>query len=156
MSANKSPSIVEFINARLDEAEDGILNGWDSDGRARVASMWTGSGLGYTTVASDHGDGHWIADGREVSDARRVKVLFDPAYVLADIAAKRRILVWHGEPYDEPGFGLACDACGHGTPDWGPGDRASFHPTLWPCPTLRALAAPFSSHPDYDQSWQLS
>ena len=84
--------LVAFVRACLDEDKRAILDRWDSDGRARIATMWTGGEPGYTTVASDQSDGVWIADGREVDDARHVLVLFDPARMLADVAAKRAIL----------------------------------------------------------------
>jgi hypothetical protein len=81
-----------WLRQQIDEDERVILDRWDSDGRARVATMWTGSEPGYTTMASDQGDGVWVADGREVTDARHALVLFDPARVLAEVAAKRAIL----------------------------------------------------------------
>jgi len=87
-----SDDLVAFVRACLDEDERAILDHWDSDGRARIATMWTGGEPGYTTVASDQGDGAWVADGREVVDARHVLVLFDPARVLAEVAAKREQL----------------------------------------------------------------
>ena len=48
-------TLVEFLLARIAEDEERIAH-WDSDGRARVATMWTGGTPGYTTVASDHAD----------------------------------------------------------------------------------------------------
>jgi hypothetical protein len=87
-----SDAIETFVRACLDEDERMVLDHWDSDGRARIATMWTGSEPGYTTVASDQGDGVWVADGREVTDARHVQVLFDPARVLAEVAAQRKLL----------------------------------------------------------------
>lgn len=82
----------------------------------------------------------------------------DPAHVLADIAAKRKILALHAvdvKPTDTPPFdamtgerlrrdySVECAVCG-----W-----ASLDPTS-ACETLRLLAEPFRHHPDYDESWR--
>ncbi len=53
----------------------------------------------------------------------------EPARVLAECQAKRRIIALHDR----------CD-------DWSYGDPAS-------CPELCALAAIYNTHPDYDESW---
>ena len=141
-------TLTEFLLARIAEDEAAILRGWDSDGRARVATMWTGDEPGYTTVASDHGDGHWVADGRPVEDARRVRVLFDPARVLAECEAKRRIVEFHRPSSDAPGpeWLPYCEGC------WQEGgeDGAPLHP----CRTIRFIAAIYADHPDYRADWQ--
>lgn len=74
-------------------------------------------------------------------------VTWDPARVLAEIAAKRRILGRHRD-YDFPP-----------DPDDGPGDyawtpRCDTCFETWPCPTLLDLAAPYAGHPDYDPAWK--
>ena len=84
--------MIARIRAALDDQQRRILVGWDSDGKARVATMWTGHEPGYTTVASDQGDNEWVADGREVDDARHVTVLFDPAAELRRIDAMRKMV----------------------------------------------------------------
>lgn len=125
-------TLVEFLRARLDEEQQSVEQ-WDSDGRAQVAVMWTGPEPGYTTVAMAHPGTPWIADGREVADARHVRVLYDPARVLADIEAKRRLVDLHVD--GGPG-GCYCLECGDIT-------------VAWPCPTLRLLALPHAGHTDY-------
>lgn len=62
----------------------------------------------------------------------------DPAYVLADIAAKRQILVLH---HEDQGFCI----------------EDEYFPTRdpWPCVTVRLLAAPFADHPDFDPAWRV-
>ena len=64
--------------------------------------------------------------------------------VLAECAAKRAIIGLHGaDPAnDKP----VCLSCG----DWWDGSPEPF-----PCPTLKALAAVYSSHEDYDSGWAL-
>jgi hypothetical protein len=73
--------------------------------------------------------------------------------IIDDAAAKRRIVALHPttENVINPGYGphvaaFGCETC-H---DWdgiteGRGD----------CDTLRALAAPYSDHPDFDPSWRI-
>jgi hypothetical protein len=74
---------------------------------------------------------------------------WDPARVLAEIAAKRRILARHAE-YDFPY-----------NPDDGPGDYAwtprcdkCFEP--WPCPDLLDLAAPCAGRPGWRDGWAIA
>lgn len=138
--------LVTWLRGVLDDLEQKILDRWDSDGRARVATMRTGKEPGYTTVASDHCDGYWVADGHEVQDARHVQILWDPAAELADIAAKRAIL----------------DAGNHGD---GWGDRIRF--PSWDTPTcsdncgpdvwrsvVKTLAAAHDNRPGYREEWR--
>ena len=71
-----------------------------------------------------------------------------PARVLAECAAKRAIVAEHGR--DDDSSADYCETCavwwkcelGEGPP-----------PVAWPCPTLRALAAVYADHPDYQQEW---
>lgn len=125
-------TVIEFLNARLDEAETLILDGWDSDGEARIATMWVGSG--YTTVASDHADDVWIANGREVIELRHVTVLFDPAAVLADIHSKRQILNRLTSYLDN-----------HIGDDFSGEQLAND--------ILALFAEPFTSHPEFKPEW---
>jgi hypothetical protein len=122
-------TLAEFLLARIAEDEERVAR-WDSDGRARVATMWTGGEPGYTTVASDHADEHWVADGREVTDARHVRVLFDPARVLAECEAKRRIVA------RQPGLRA----------------RDDVRDVWWD--VLALLALPYADHPDYRPEWK--
>lgn len=76
----------------------------------------------------------------------------DPAHVLADLAAKRRIVEIHKPTFDESGFygtvgGWYCYTCDD--------DRdynvisVELH-----CDTLRALAAPYADHADFREEWR--
>lgn len=62
--------------------------------------------------------------------------------LLREIAAKRRVLTRHS------GHGLICDGCGN---DYMSSESRYL---LEECPELRDLAAPFATHPDYDESWK--
>lgn len=62
---------------------------------------------------------------------------WDPARVLADVAAKRAIVAkWHSlaEQADHPTIGAHCTGVGL---------------------TLHLLAQPYSSHPDFDPAWSV-
>ena len=63
---------------------------------------------------------------------------WDPARVLAECEAKRRIVEVHlsGEAW--------CDHCSGGEHRGNPDA----------CPTLRLLALPYADHPDYDETWR--
>lgn len=78
---------------------------------------------------------------------------WDPARVLAECAAKRAILAVHCPP--EPGSSLArtfsaahCTGCGYS----GPCDDPNVE-HVDQCPTLRAIAQPYTSHPDFRPEW---
>ena len=93
MTATGALTITDFLLARIAEDEQAVYY-WDSDGPdgAVVATVWTGEGPGYTTVAASSVEGVWVADGHEVEDPRHVHMLFDPARVLAECGAKRAIV----------------------------------------------------------------
>lgn len=67
----------------------------------------------------------------------------DPARVLAECAAKRRIVERHGALDEDecPGCGAYLD----GTWRTGPGEL---------CPDLAALASVYADHPDYREEWR--
>lgn len=88
------------------------------------------------------------ADDRAVYDhlARH-----DPARVLAECEAKRRIVELHSgdEPlraHDCPGRSWLDDEA----VAYIGGERVTY---VHPCPTLRALAVAYRDHPDYQQEW---
>lgn len=127
------PTLIDFLEARLDEHEKRI-----TDLRAKTGED---QGLG----------GPWAPEG--------------PDPVLADIAAKRQLIELHQETEETSGrhghwegYGSnerwirdepdECPVCHYpGKPDsW-------FLPEDVPCRTLRILALPHASHPDYRPEW---
>ena len=73
--------------------------------------------------------------------------------VLREVEAKRKILAEHedvrdGHVYDHPD-GPMCVRCADADRD---GEHYAERP--WPCQTLRAVAAVYSDHPDYDEAWK--
>jgi hypothetical protein len=73
----------------------------------------------------------------------------DPARVLREVAAKRAILEDHRiikADIDTEEFDLGCERC-HFNRDEGVAGCGY-------CPTLKALAAVYGDHPDYDERWK--
>lgn len=81
-------------------------------------------------------------------------VRHDPARVLADLTAKRRILKLHFPMILHGGGGAAwydtTRVCGSCVPP------RQFPETAWPCLTARALALPYAEHPDFDPTWSIT
>jgi hypothetical protein len=150
-------TIVEFLIAQLDEAETlaqrvaPLAHIYDTGGNRRPESF-THSRL---THATKDGSQRFEADqaASEHFDA------WSPAFVLAEVVAKRRIVALHklkverlsvspfdpitGEP-NEPVFEVECEVC-----QW-----AGLDPTGG-CDTLRLLALPLADRPGYDEAWRL-
>jgi Family of unknown function (DUF6221) len=140
--------LVAFLNARLDEDE------------AAANEATPGSWYSFN---SGHGDDWYVASRNygQVStgmhaEMENVEILmierdhrdadfiarWDPARVLREVDAKRRILAEHR--VWEPRWG--CTRCR----EWIGGIPEKV---AWPCPTVRALAAVYSDHPDCDPAW---
>lgn len=138
--------LIAFINARYDEREQAATAAtpgpWTVDSTTYAESISTPDGT-YVVAGGRWGDEASVFETTE--DAIHI-ALHNPEAVLADIAAKRRILERHAN-YDYP-F----------DPEDGPGSyswtgRCDHCHEPWPCPDLRDLALPFSRHPDYQQEW---
>lgn len=133
--------IAKFLLARFTEDEQAALG---AGGKA-----WRTDRVADETPAVVDSDG-WGMVYRESSALPEVPVHIvrhDPARVLGECAAKRRIVELH-EPQDHPahaGYGARrfCGVCG--------GDNAYESP----CDTLRALASVYSDHEDFDQAWRV-
>ncbi|MEU8760671.1 DUF6221 family protein [Streptomyces sp. NPDC048659] len=134
--------LVEFLNARLDE-----------DGRVALATAVSrGTPACYVWEASPEAgrasewevwtEERWrIVPGQTEADATHV-ARHDPARVLAEVDAKRRILELHGPAEYEYSDVDICSTCDRGGP------------LPHPCPTLHLLALPYADHPDYDEAWR--
>jgi hypothetical protein len=99
-------------------------------------------------------DGRWTASYRYV-EGRNMTIYdegghseeqaqhiarWDPARVLAECEAKRRIVELHSDHLHRQGDCETCDGGGR----YLVGD----------CPTIRALALPYADHPDYQEGWR--
>lgn len=123
-------TITEFLAARYDEDEAQARSAIDNRMRANIHPSDKGPQT-YGPVD--------ISDDSELGD-----MAIGAEYVLADIAAKRAIVVEHTCQCPDPDCG-DCGACS--------GDHHA-DPTPAPCTTLRLLAQPYAEHPDFDESWK--
>ena len=149
MTTDSKPDLVTFLNARLDEdeyyARSATMQKDNRDSKSwRVDPEPWAYGTGIVDGTRDGKGGVAVAPGSHKADhiARH-----DPARVLREVEAKRKILAEHarGYPttYPEPSGQPTCGTCHCGGWDWEPCD--------WPCGTVLALAAVYSDHPDYRQ-----
>lgn len=128
--------LVAFLRARLDEDE--------AAARAASAGPWVQQ-VGYISGGPD-GRVH-VAQQAQAWNADHI-ARHDPARVLAEIDAKRRIVDLHAParpralPHREPGC-LTCTTA----QVW---DTAAGEAT---CETLRLLALPYAGHPGYRETW---
>jgi hypothetical protein len=132
--------LVEFLQARFDERELLAQRALHSD--AVEPGQWVIEPYNSEDdvlpperchIAEDRHGHYWtVASDVYIPNADHMAAN-DPAYVLADIAAKRRIIELHA-----PRNRVICSA---GCNSWSP------------CQTLLVLAAPFSSHPDWQPEW---
>jgi hypothetical protein len=139
--------LVQFLRDRLDEDYEAARLVLGTNVMARVlrgqpAPRW---------VPSPEGDaGIWDTDGTP-----RVKFVWarerdhivrhDPARVLCEVDAKRRITECH-ESWVAGNGDTICGRCGREHIDGRPGGH-------FPCQTLRLLALPYADHPDYRADW---
>lgn len=143
-------TLVEFLTARLDELE--------AIARAAAAATTHADGDGMHWRGSPDGDVYegessaYVATGPWGSDLGVTGLHIaanDPAHVLADIAAKRRIVERHSQvetgTIKDHGGEDEVTYCGHCGTDLDEGD----------CPDLLDLASIYSERPDYDPSWVL-
>jgi len=145
-------TLVEFLRARLDEDEAAVWR-YDSDGQARIATMWTGGAPGYTTVAGDHRDDVWVAGGREVWSPRHVHVLWDAQQVLAGIAARRAVV--DAVAAAETAWESIQDTFAGDRSERARVERASYSQAAAAGHQILAhLAGAHSGHPDYQEAWR--
>jgi Family of unknown function (DUF6221) len=165
--------LADFLAARWDE----IAATAHHAGPARIAWLtYLDKGeMLYTTVAAQiHDEAPWVSAGEELPEPSSVRVVYDPAAVLADIAAKRKILAEHArapwfsedtlarwrtgghvpeERIAAAAASASCARCHKVIPDAREDEDQCEH-FDYPCPTVRLLAVPFAAHPDYDQAWR--
>lgn len=176
--------LTDFLLARIAEDEavaQAATTGpwrWDGafEGDPGYATQWGHEGPDLVSAAtSEHAGiegpadvvlmswGH-DADGLSVTrqDGDHI-ARHDPARVLAECEAKRRIVEMHCEggslrgPVTDNKF-YCCEICGpHEWPmtdappyAWVPEPNGDF----WPCETLRILASVYADRPDYREEWR--
>lgn len=118
-------NLPEFLLARPAETEQ-TAREWQRWGRLQVVCARTGASTpDDTVVATGLPGGPWFADGRELHNATMVRVLWDPAHVLAECSAKRQII-----------------------------EHVLFNRVQSDGQILKTLARPYVDHPDYQWKWQ--
>jgi hypothetical protein len=141
--------IVEFLTARLDDEERmakaaiGTAVFQSQTGRWLSERVLHTYGSSLIVFAVANGGGRTQAADLSAawdSESRAEFIAYhDPARVLADVAAKRRIIELHTGQHDCAG--------------------SIDNSTAWPyvgCDTLRLLAQPCKDHPDYDaEAWSV-
>jgi len=138
-------TITEFLTARLDEdeatAKATAPSGSRYQWRVDVQTDDDERIVGYCVISDPDVSGVAGAWGLERGTGQQVAVhiaLHDPARVLREVEAGRKILAEH-VPVRHQGR-LMCATC-----------LAAC--TFWPCPTLLALAAVHRDHPDWREDW---
>lgn len=147
--------LAPFLLARVAEDEERALRA--PAGPWRLTEITEGIGLRWYMVEGApppagtsrpdqgaDGDPTSVVDIEDESLGRYFE-RFDPARVLAECAAKRRIVTDHADTttyvYRDDGS-EACGRCGDGTVEA-------------PCQTLLALAQPYADHEDFQEAWRL-
>lgn len=93
-----------------------------------------------------------VTFGAEQRALAGVQGAFDPARILAQVAALRAVVAEHGVGTVLVDGHQVCETC-VSPDDW---TVTHLDPALvYPCPTLRALAAIWADHEDYRQEWKL-
>ena len=134
---------TEFLAARYDEEEAAAK-------ACQSPSPWK---------AATHPSDHWIVtdatgdaliydEGTPTLEEAAHIALHDPARVLREVEAKRKILAEHA-PLERPGTvtPVICRVC------WTSPKEGPLEGDAWPCFTVASLAAVWSDHPDYRQEW---
>lgn len=135
--------ITEFLEARISEDEAVAKACPDPEWRIAI----DGSGSLWVEGLLIHASDTMWEGAIAVADAEHA-TRHDPARALAECAAKRAIIQEHGNglTYTSPW----CETCA----EWWASEMGEGPPGVaWPCTTLKAVAAVYAGHPDYQQEW---
>lgn len=141
-------TLVAWLAARLDEDEAAARATLTDFGRGSTDAAWRADGYAVVSGASwaivSEGNHENCEGGASSPVIAQHIARHDPARVLADVAAKRRIVELHSAPYTWD----VRDVTYRYT------DRCACR-EVYPCPTLRALAAPYSSIEGFREEWSV-
>jgi hypothetical protein len=137
--------LVGFLRARLDEDEQAARDASPAPWITKTGQSWLADHIVFGQSKYMPNRISQVCDltagQTRAADAAHI-IRHDPARVLAEVDAKRRIIAGHHRS------GLACPRCSLGTED----GQIVFE--LDPCETLRLLALPYADHPDYREEWR--
>lgn len=142
--------LVKFLRARLEDIERKALAATTGPWRHNPSTHWRKPGTSWFEEAVFAGPAGAEAicvagtgesdDPQSMADAEHIAEN-DPARVLAEVDAKRRIISQH----IPVGYGNVCLSYCH--------TRLPMQQQDWPCLTLRLVALPYADHPDYRPEW---
>ena len=137
-------TLTEFLLARIAEDEAAAKAAASGEGGARWNAYFI-PGEGISLTVRNKAPEEW-EDVRH-DDTTDFIARHDPARVLRECEAKRKIVEWH-KPFDyvHPDYLPSCEGC------WEDGGEDG--PPLWPCRNVRWAALPYSDHPDYNEEWK--
>jgi hypothetical protein len=142
-------TLAEFLTARLNEREASARYAAGRDTgpawHAEDCGQCGGHVLGPGTPARELVvvDCYPNEGGGLVDPVHQFIAENDPAYVLSDVAGRRRIVDLHDD--------LHCCLDAEGERVFPDDTTDPVQPI--PCPTLRLLALPYAAHPDYRAEW---
>jgi hypothetical protein len=154
-------TIVEFLNARLRDDEAYALEAAKEFGPDWI-EIWSGQiDLSANLPERQPPDNRpWDAHV-QTNDSRvsRYMVRHDPARVLREVAAKRKIVAWHSSQHNVGGTvwdpaAQFCSTCGDQCTHVGEA-RCEACGYDDGCPTVLLLASVYDGHPDYEQAWRV-
>lgn len=134
--------LVEFLLARIAEDEN-VARNHPTPGPWKIAEVTGYREPRYQVGPVREDDGGLVATEAQYFER------WQPARVLAECEAKRRIVEMHradGAPVVDL-LGMEYEFCWTCS-DSGPDAQA------WPCDTIKALAAVYADHPDYRDEWR--
>lgn len=128
-----------WLSARLDAAEQAARDACEPSG-----GRWQVDGCGVETADDVDWQRVVYDEGRPTAEEARHIAALDPSWRLADVVRKRAILAEH-----RPLVGGSCRVC----TTWDEADDWQARGYLWPCATVRLLAAEFAGQDGYDEAW---
>lgn len=156
--------LVQFLRARLDEDEAAARLAAEPESWMQLnrqprpnwyVQLWADPDVA-AVVADPESSAYPVVatpTGMEANDAEARTahiVRHDPARVLAEVDAKRRLLTVHQRDTSYSFSG--CITCDAGDNSCGCMGGSAYD---YPCETLRVLALPYADHPDYREEWKL-
>lgn len=149
-NATQVMTLTEFLLARIAE-DEAVANRATEGAWTWRMNNWVKPQPEVVPVDS------WNSSGRVAilpdlglkQDAEHI-ARYDPARVLAECEAKRRVAHLHGPKYKGS---TDCRSCADGWEDMTYGQNG-YTPEPYPCLTARNLALIYSDHPDYRDEWR--